>query len=215
MPIFLWFVVYELSGWTLIKPSYPHGHKHLEIAKSSQPKLPLWRTLGSKMMTCRWKCHGQQSINPKTSKDMLLLDVRMPLKDGWWLIYVRLKSWDSCQHWEDDAEEEEACSSALRLFICHVLVTVGRLSAIIYETLSGKFSSSSLPLRTSGLPFICSSYLVSQKQSSLSFFFSTLRLFSAVAMRGPHSFNTSLSFEQSNHHQTSILYTWLYIYICI
>ena len=165
------------------------------------------------MMTCRWKCHGQQSINPKTSKDMLLLDVRMPLKDGWWLIYVRLKSWDSCQHWEDDAEEEEACSSALRLFICHVLVTVGRLSAIIYETLSEKFSSGSLPLRTSGLPFICSSYLVSQKQSSLSFFFSTLRLFSAVAMRGPHSFNTSLSFEQSNHHQTSILYTWLYIYV--
>lgn len=38
----------------------------------------------------------------------------------------------------------------------------------------------------------------------LVFPFSTLRLFSAVAMRGPHSFNTSLSFEQSNHHQTSI-----------
>lgn len=27
------------------------------------------------------------------------------------------------QHWEDDADEEEACSSAVRCFIYHVLVT--------------------------------------------------------------------------------------------
>lgn len=27
------------------------------------------------------------------------------------------------QHYEDDADEEEASSSAVRLFICHVLVT--------------------------------------------------------------------------------------------
>ena len=63
MPIFLWLWTFRVDPHKTI---HPHGHKHLEIAKSSQPKLPLWRTLGSKMMTCRWKCHGQQSINSKT-----------------------------------------------------------------------------------------------------------------------------------------------------
>ena len=103
------------------------------------------------MMTCRWKCHGQQSINPKTSKDVLQLDVRMPLKDGWRFIYFRLKSWDSSTlgRWCGRGRSLFLSSSS---FICHVLVTVGRLSAIIYETLSEKFSSGSLPLRTSGLP---------------------------------------------------------------
>lgn len=181
MPIFLWLWTFRVDPH---KTTYPHGHKHLEIAKSSQPKLPLWRTLGSKMMTCRWKCHGQQSINPKTSKDMLQLDVRMPLKDGWRFIYFRLKSWDSSTLWR-------WCGRGRSFFLsCSVvylpcpsdLVGVGRFSAIIWDPVkvcpcacSANFSSGSLPLRTSGLPSSVLPTCCLKNSLPCLFFFSTLR----------------------------------------
>ena len=99
-----------------------------------------------------------------------------------------------------------SCSVFIFFLICHVLVGVGRLSAIIWDSVREFlfWLPSSQDFRT---PVICSSYLVS---SSVFLVFSCLFPFllcgiSAVApFCGSHSFNTSLSCEQSNHHQTSI-----------